>query len=390
VIYEMLTGELPFGAFRYPSELFPDVPAAVDLIIQKCLAPRKADRYENAGLLLNDFRLVAAGKELPSTGTEESGQTGIRTKVVFSPIRATEAFVFRTGDEAFSLAELAALCEKHPDHAKYHLYMGQFEPWLRSVRAKDLSRKCAEIREKQVNQDIGLEMFLCESGVVARPRMELDLTELKLENVIRGDKKAARVFVNNYGRGFIFGELEVITPNAGWIVPQKQFFAGNEVPVEFLVSTENLTPGQEHRVVVRFKSNGGEINLPVSVFVKGRPALLEMSHNQIELSSKSGSPFRHAFTVANSGDDPLKLTVVSESSWIGVEGGPEFVIERTGQIGIVVNPANAMSQTYAQAKLKVAHGQLRLEYAGGVRYVPVRLSKQSRFSLGDALFGAIE
>jgi len=48
VLYEMLTGEIAAGRFKLPGELFPELPAELDLVIEKTLSPKPHGRYKNA------------------------------------------------------------------------------------------------------------------------------------------------------------------------------------------------------------------------------------------------------------------------------------------------------------------------------------------------------
>lgn len=61
MLFEMLTGVLPLaGGVRVssPREVNPDVPAALDGLVQKCLHPDPAGRYRTAGTLLTDLQAI--------------------------------------------------------------------------------------------------------------------------------------------------------------------------------------------------------------------------------------------------------------------------------------------------------------------------------------------
>lgn len=73
ICYEMLTGRVPLGKFRLPSQLNTQLPPELDRIVLKCLASEPDDRYPSATELLADidelekttgFRLVAELKLL--------------------------------------------------------------------------------------------------------------------------------------------------------------------------------------------------------------------------------------------------------------------------------------------------------------------------------------
>lgn len=73
ICYEMLTGRVPLGKFRLPSQVNEQLPAELDQIVLRCLASEAADRYQNVGQVLVDienlekttgFRLVAELKLL--------------------------------------------------------------------------------------------------------------------------------------------------------------------------------------------------------------------------------------------------------------------------------------------------------------------------------------
>ncbi len=48
MLYETLLGEKPLGNFKLPSQVKPELPAAFDTIIERCLAPKAKDRFQTA------------------------------------------------------------------------------------------------------------------------------------------------------------------------------------------------------------------------------------------------------------------------------------------------------------------------------------------------------
>jgi hypothetical protein len=56
LLYEMLTGRVPVGRFKLPSQLNSEVPPEVDPIVLRCLEAQPQDRYATVGKLLRDVR----------------------------------------------------------------------------------------------------------------------------------------------------------------------------------------------------------------------------------------------------------------------------------------------------------------------------------------------
>jgi hypothetical protein len=65
ILYEMLTGTLPLGSFRPPSEIAADVPPALDAVVNRALAPDPDARYAGADELRVALEEAAAAR-IPS------------------------------------------------------------------------------------------------------------------------------------------------------------------------------------------------------------------------------------------------------------------------------------------------------------------------------------
>lgn len=105
VLYEMLTGELPYEADtpvavamkhinappRHPREANPDVPESLDEIVVKLLAKSPEDRYASAGELAEDLGRVEAGmsplaaNSRAATAVQSGGQKTQQTRVAPAP-----------------------------------------------------------------------------------------------------------------------------------------------------------------------------------------------------------------------------------------------------------------------------------------------------------------
>ncbi|MGB3635775.1 MAG: Stk1 family PASTA domain-containing Ser/Thr kinase [Rubrobacteraceae bacterium] len=85
VLYEMLTGKLPYdaetpigiamkhvnGEMRPPIEVDPSIPAGINAVVMRLLARNPEDRYADAAALTADLERVSAGLEPEGAGTQE-------------------------------------------------------------------------------------------------------------------------------------------------------------------------------------------------------------------------------------------------------------------------------------------------------------------------------
>ena len=97
LLYEVLTGKPPFtgetpvsiayqhvsGSLISPSSLVPELPAGVDLILKVALAKKAEDRYQSAGLMLDDLFKVGAGQVLTTKAPRKKIS---RRKIIVSAI----------------------------------------------------------------------------------------------------------------------------------------------------------------------------------------------------------------------------------------------------------------------------------------------------------------
>jgi beta-lactam-binding protein with PASTA domain len=109
VLYELLTGDVPFTGEtpveiamkhlseipRPPSELRPDVPHDLDLVVLRALAKEPADRYQSAAAMDADLETVARGGHVPGDTAEAATVVLSGGLVVDAPTGVTQ--VARTG-----------------------------------------------------------------------------------------------------------------------------------------------------------------------------------------------------------------------------------------------------------------------------------------------------
>jgi len=117
VLYEMLTGELPYEADnpiatavkhldeapRSPREANPAVPETIDALTTKLLAKRAEDRYPSAAALAQDLRRVSEGLPHSPRGLRSAQQPRIRPGSAPRRARSRRSFGPR-GDRAYPQA----------------------------------------------------------------------------------------------------------------------------------------------------------------------------------------------------------------------------------------------------------------------------------------------
>jgi predicted Ser/Thr protein kinase len=103
LLYEVLTGKPPFsgetpvsiayqhvsGVLVAPSKIVPELPAGIDTLLTVALAKNPDDRYQSAGLMLDDLFKIAGG-EVVTTKVAKAPMS--RRKVLISAISGVAAF----------------------------------------------------------------------------------------------------------------------------------------------------------------------------------------------------------------------------------------------------------------------------------------------------------
>ena len=108
LLYEVLTGKPPFtgdtpvsiayqhvsGTLIPPSSLQPDLPAGIDVVLSVALAKKQEDRYQSAGLMLDDLFKISSGQVLTTKAPRKKIS---RRKVLISIISTVIALAVISG-----------------------------------------------------------------------------------------------------------------------------------------------------------------------------------------------------------------------------------------------------------------------------------------------------
>src|SRR5215216_1217468 len=176
VLYEMLTGELPYdadtplgiamkhvnGHLRQPKEVDPQIPAGINAITCRLLAKDPEDRYASDAELIEDLKHVAAGLE-PASATTEMMMT--RPMPATSPTSVgppSPPMGRRNGKRRRTLPLILALLAipilAALALAGYPLLQNSQEEPPPQVAVPDLVGKTLEEAEKEVGNDFKIEV----------------------------------------------------------------------------------------------------------------------------------------------------------------------------------------------------------------------------------------
>jgi eukaryotic-like serine/threonine-protein kinase len=177
VLYEMLTGELPYdadtplgiamkhvnGHLRQPKEVDPQIPAGINAVTCRLLAKDPEERYASDAELIEDLERVAAGLE-PASATTELMLT--RPMPVTSPTRVgpppPPVGGRRNGKRRRTLPLILALLAipilAALAWAGYPLLQNLQEEPVQQISVPDLVGKTLEEAEKEVGDDFKIEV----------------------------------------------------------------------------------------------------------------------------------------------------------------------------------------------------------------------------------------
>ncbi len=197
---------------------------------------------------------------------------------------APDAFVFRDGQRAKTVAELVTLSRQLPQEAADHLYHEHFEIWLRSIGERKLVKVARTARLSNPDQQAGLNAFLLEAdktgGAAAgkttttqKPPASVGGASLQVQPgtldfglVAAGQSGLASLTVAGSSGGSVSGEVKSLV---NWLRVSPTRFSGASTRIEVTADTAWLPGAQKHQGSIQISGNGQRLLIPASVEVLG-------------------------------------------------------------------------------------------------------------------------
>ena len=303
VLYFITTGIEPGDALSrdaakditpLPRDLNSKISKKLESVIVKAMKMKKEQRFKNIEQMKN---ALAGNGKTPSTRICPKCHAVVSQKDKFCrncgsathPLKqdTTSSFIFNSRNKATKIQQLAQICYKNWNEAIEHLYNGNFETWLKSVTGgKTLAKKAASIRKSQSDKHLGLNEFLTHSGYGVSPQIQVQPTNIKIRKLPRGSRKRVMLTVMNRGQGYLKGSINI---RGKWInSSQQSFVCLNNMTTRLIlnVDTGPLISDKTYQSTIQFKSNGGNISIPVSVAVA---SILSQPKSKVIPKKKSNS-----------------------------------------------------------------------------------------------------
>ena len=174
---------------------------------------------------------------------------------------------FERGDEAGTPQDLARLIDKNWAEAKTLLFDGSIAFWLEYVG----QQKLAETAKKCVNgysedRDRGLEALVQKLNPhIGSPEPKTSHTSINFGKIDNETKKTIHLKIENAGRGFLYGKVQLASKMPGLQVSSTQIRGSTTVTVE--LDARALTAKQTHKTGLIVKTAGRELTVPISCYV---------------------------------------------------------------------------------------------------------------------------
>ena len=171
---------------------------------------------------------------------------------------------FARGGEASTPQQLAQLIDQNWEEAKTLLYMGFLPLWLEYTKQSQLANAAVDIINRSGNEtDIGLERLVQKlHPQIGHPVPKVSHTSINFGKVYRKSQKTVRVEIQNTGRGYLYGTVELAREIPGLRLSSTTI-RGKAV-LTVTLDTSRLAVNQTHNTALVITTNGSELRVPIS------------------------------------------------------------------------------------------------------------------------------
>ena len=171
---------------------------------------------------------------------------------------------FARGGEAGTPQQLARLIDQNWEEAKTLLHMGFLPLWLEYTKQSQLANAAVDIINRSGNEtDIGLERLVQKlHPQIGHPVPKVSHTSINFGKVYRKSQKTVRVEIQNTGRGYLYGTVELAREIPGLRLSSTTI-RGKAV-LTVTLDTSRLAVNQTHNTALVITTNGSELRVPIS------------------------------------------------------------------------------------------------------------------------------
>lgn len=372
VLFEMLTQrvyqQLPRGA--RVSSIVPDVPPALEAVVEQALAVDPAQRFQDA--------------EVMRQALERCRTEPVKEKEK-APVVEPGVFIFAGGVKVRTPDAWAEAADRNWADAASRLARGAVEQWLTEINRQDLTAQVAEIRKKQGDADIALEQVLhLFLPSLEQPRLRLDTELLDFGTLEHGARRTLKVSLANYGRGLLYGQVTAAVP---WLRGPRSTFkcrGGQTISLDFGVDSASLGEGNiATDVAAEVQSNGGQAVLKAQANITWAPdlTLSATSFNFGEyLVGESPELRQQSLVLKNNGGGILEGTVDTEAEWLAVSPRSfRLANNQEETVQVSADPSRLEKMDTYQADIRVRAGDLTRTLTARIKHIAPEFKSDVRW-----------
>lgn len=386
ILYYLLTGREPIDAVNrrdnevitpLPKTLNPNISAKIESVIIQAMSMKPTDRFRS----MEEFKhaLITAGavttRVCPICGRLYRGmknhcqECGRPTAPLGSSQNAP--FVFRSGEKAINLQEFISACYQNWDDASWHLYQGDFTPWLNSIQEGALAARAANIRRLIQNRNLGLNQFLMSSPFGRPPKLEISHTKVEFTDVKPGIQKRVQVTIYNAGLGYLQGDIKIEKPHLTLDNYKFACFRGESQQISINLNADRLSESKNFKTSIVLDTNVGIKTIPVTVLMETPELQWKVEPATLHFSIRENQIVVKGFTIeVISPQGKLNGTLSASQPWIDLR--PLEFSSRSQLIRVEIQPEGLKPGDYSgEILIKTPQGRKKIDVALQVQAAPV-------------------